>query len=190
VWVLPWQGDIMDPQNLVAGILERVGHQQPLVGTTGFGDVQLSLYALRDAPSVVVRDLDAMAPLVQVAPDGPALLGGEAITPSPIPQGGLVEVHTWWLRGTRLIADLRMSVRLYDAGGTFHTQIDQPPAGWTFGQDLWETGVPVLGRTLLWVPTTMPRGRAYVRIVIYDMAGEITPNTVDVAEVTVVADRR
>jgi hypothetical protein len=36
-WVVAWQGDIMDPQNLVTGIFEVLGDPVPL--PWGFGDV-------------------------------------------------------------------------------------------------------------------------------------------------------
>jgi len=185
VWVLAWQGEIMDPQNVVAGVLEAIGTPQPLLGATGFGDVHLSLYTLHQSPRAVGDMLAALTPLAQVPPDGPMLLGEQVIGGTHVARGGALLLHTWWQRGATIMPGVRLSVRLYDADGVFYAQVDQPPAAFAFGQEHWPPGVPVLTRTLLPVPAEMPRGPAWVRVVLYDVEETFAPITVTLAEVRI-----
>ena len=187
VWVVAWQGHIMDPQNLVMGILESIGDSQPLPGAYGFGDVSVSLYVLHDSPGKVAEAVGELHPLVQIPPDGPIFLGGEVLNADPVPHGGIVLVHTWWQRGAVVMPGMRISARLYDPSGTFYAQHDQPPVAASFGQELWKPGSPILSRFILWVPETMPPGPAEVKLVLYDMDGTFEPITVPVGEF-VVAD--
>lgn len=186
VWVVAWQGHIMDPQNLVQGILESIGDAQPLPGAYGFGDVTVSLYALHDSPGTVADVVGDLHPLAQVPPDGPIYLGGEVLTRRPVPHGGIVLVHTWWQRGAAVMPGMRASVRLYAPDGAFYAQHDQPPVAASFGQELWKPSSPIFSRFVLWVPETMPPGPADVRLVLYDMDGTFEPVTVPVGEFVVV----
>jgi hypothetical protein len=80
---------------------------------------------------------------------------------------------------------MRVSVRLYDASGSFYVQFDQPPVSPSFGQENWQPGSPILSRFMLWVPPTMPSGPAEVRLLIYDMEGTFEPITVPVDHVEI-----
>ncbi len=185
VWVLAWQGHIMDPQNLVAGILESIGQPQPLPDSYGFGDVSVALYVLRESPQQLRETVSSLRPVVQTPPDGPIYLGGEVINTGPVPHGGIVLIHTWWLRGEALRPGVRVSVRLYDPGGAFYAQLDQPPVAASFGQEHWRPGSPILSRFVLWVPGDMPAGPAEVKLVLYDIGGTFEPITVPVDRFTV-----
>jgi len=179
-WVLAWQGHIMDPQNLTAGLLELIGTRQPV--TPGFGDVSLALYTLHRAPGAVAERVRALAPLAEVPGGGPVLLGGYVATPGPAPRGSPLVIHTWWQRGANIVPGLRASLRLYGADGALYAQWDQPPVSPTFGQDLWPPGVPLLSRfDQIAVPPDMPPGPAEIRMVIYDIGGAFEPFTVTIA---------
>jgi hypothetical protein len=181
VWVVAWQGHIMDPQNLAEGLLEAIGDPQPLPGAFGFGDVPVSLYALRDPPHALRERIDSLQPVVQTPPDGPIYLGGYVLNRSPVPHGGAVLIHTWWQRGASVMPGMRVSARLYTPDGAFYAQLDQPPVAASFGQENWRVGSAVLSRFTLWVPPEMPSGPAEVRIVLYDADGSFEPITVVVA---------
>lgn len=185
VWVLAWQGQIMDPQGLVDGIMEAIGQAQPLPGAYGFGDVSLTLYTLQDTPEVLRERVEALPGLAETPGGGPVLLGGYVLNADPMPHGTAVVVHTWWLRGAVVMPEMRVSLRLYDAEGNFYAQIDQPPVGPSFGQEHWPPGEPVFSRFVLWVPPEMPAGAAEVRAVIYHMGNAFEPFSVRVAAFTV-----
>jgi hypothetical protein len=180
VWVVAWQGHIMDPQNLVEGILEAIGDSQPLEGTFGFGDVAVSRYVLRESPEELRARVRAFDPVIQTPGGGPALLGGYVLNTAPVPHGGTVHVQMWWQRGEVIMPDLRISVRLYDPAGEFYVQIDQPPVAYGFGQEHWPPDVPILSQFALPVGRMMPSGRAEVRIVLYHMQGAFEPITVTI----------
>lgn len=180
VWVLSWQGEIMDPQDIVDGILELIGEPQPLEDAYGFGDVSLLLYTLHDAPDAVQARVEAMSPVVETPNGGPLYYGGYVLNKTPVPHGGIVLLHTWWQRGAVVMPDMRVSVRLYDATGHFYAQQDQPPVNPSFGQEHWQPGELVLSRFALWVPPNMPDGPAEVKLLIYHMQGMFDPITVPV----------
>lgn len=180
VWVLAWQGHIMDPQDLVGGVLELIGDVQPLEGAYGFGDVSLTLYQLRDTPSSVAACLAALHPIVQTPQGGPVFYGGYVLNEGPIPHYGTVVIHTWWKRGANVQPDMRVSVRLYDTHDEFYTQFDQPPVGPSFGQENWLPDSLVFSRFVLWVPPEMPAGLSEVKLVIYDMHNAFEPFVVPV----------
>lgn len=185
VWVISWQGHIMDPQNLVEGILDAIGERQPLEGSFGFGDVSVTLYRLRDHPLSLYQRITSLQPVAQTPPNGPIYYGGYVINQRSIPHGGIVEIQTWWKRGAAVMPGMRVSVRLYDATGSFYAQFDQPPVSPSFGQENWQPDSPILSRFMLWVPPTMPPGPAEVRMLIYDMDGTFEPITVPVAPVEI-----
>lgn len=184
VWVVAWQGHIMDPQNLTAAILNTIGERQPLPDSTGFGDIEVALYK-RTAYPRAVRDRITAHPFEASFPaNGPALVSAYLLAESPVAPGAVLDLHTWWQRGARIQPEARVSVRLYQ-GDEFVTQIDQPPAGPAFGQDLWPVGEPVLGRYLLPVPADLAPGPAKVRIVFYDIPGSFEPFIVTVADIVI-----
>jgi hypothetical protein len=183
-WVVSWQGDIMDPQNLVAGIFEALDDPVPI--PLGFGDVSVSLYRLRQPPDTLRERVAQLGLPVQMPPDGPVYEGGYILNQGPMPRGGTVKLQTWWQRGTVVMPGLRVSVRLYDADGNDHTQIDQPPVSASFGQENWLPGSPILSRFTLLVPLDMPPGPAEVRLILYDAGGAFEPITVVVGRLDIV----
>jgi hypothetical protein len=182
-WVVAWQGDIMDPQNLVAGIFEAVGDPVPIL--PGFGDVSVSLYALRQPPDMLRQRVAELGPPVQVPLGGPLYEGGYILNQGPMPRGGTVKIQTWWQRGAVVMSSFRVSLRLYDGDGNFHTQLDQPPVSPSFGQENWQPGSPILSRFTLIVPPDMPPGPAEVRLILYDMDGTFDPVTVVVGHLDI-----
>lgn len=180
VWVVSWQGHIMDPQDLVGGVLELIGEPLPLGGAYGFGDVSLSLYRLHDTPRHAGAGVMSMQPVVQMPQGGPVFYGGYVLNKGPVPYYGAVVIHTWWQRGPEVQPDMRVSMRLYDTAGNFYTQFDQPPVGPSFGQENWLPGSLIFSRFVLWVPPEMPLGVAEVKLVIYHMNNAFEPFVVPV----------
>jgi hypothetical protein len=185
VWVIEWQGQIMDPQNLTHGILEVIGDMQTLPDTAGFGDVSLSLYRLHGDSSTLRERVDTLQPVHTIPGGGPIFYGGYVLNQGAVPHGGIIQVHTWWKRGEQVMPGMRFSLRLYDSSGQFYTQLDQPPVSPSFGQENWPPDELVLSRQMLWVPAAMPAGPAEVKMVLYDMQGAFEPITVAVAPITI-----
>jgi hypothetical protein len=178
VWVVAWQGHIMDPQDLIAGILEYIGEPQPIAQP--FGDVYVSLYTLHDTPYSIYERVTALEPLAQAPLHGPTYYGGYVLESGPVPHGSLIHIQTWWRRGRDLMPGLRVSVRLYGSDGMFYSQIDQPPVAWAFGQDLWISDSPILSRFALWVPYEIPAGQVEAKIILYDVNNEFLPITASI----------
>lgn len=185
VWVVAWQGHIMDPQNLVNGLLEVIGSPQPLSGTFGFGDVSVGLYVLDRDLALLHDRIAALAPVAATPLGGPEFYGGQLLNGDTVRRGDTLLVHTWWQRGRTVMPEMRVSVRVYGADGVTYAQHDQPPVSASFGQEHWPDRVPVLSQFWLPVPADMPLGAAEVRLLIYDMAGRFEPVTVPVATFTV-----
>jgi hypothetical protein len=183
-WVVAWQGDIMDPQNLVAGIFEALGDPVPI--PLGFGDVSVSLYRLRQPPDALRERVARLGPPVQVPPDGSIYVGGYILNQGPMPRGGTVKIQTWWRRGDVVMSGLRVSVRLYDADGNYYTQTDQPPVSASFGQENWRPGSPILSRFTVLVPLEMPPGPAEARLILYDIGGTFEPVSVIIGRLDIV----
>jgi len=178
VWVIAWQGQIMDPQNLVAGVLEATGDPLPLLAAYGFGDVSVSLYWRNISLQSLYERVAGLTPIAQAPPDGPVYLGGYLLTKNPIPHGGAVQIQTWWKRGATVMPGVRVSARLYDPDGRFYAQLDQPPVSASFGQELWQPESPILSRFTLQVPPEMPSGAAEVKLLLYDIQATFEPITV------------
>ncbi|MBN1562369.1 MAG: hypothetical protein JXA10_00910 [Anaerolineae bacterium] len=185
IWVVAWQGQIMDPQNLVAGMLDEIGEPQPLENTSGFGDVTVTRYVLHGSPDDLRARIQSLAPVIQTPGGGPILLGGYVLNTESVPHGGSVQVHTWWQRGEVVMPGMRISMRLYDAAGNFYAPQDQPPVTGAFGQEHWRFDVPVLSQITLTIPPEMSAGPAEIKVILYDMQGAFKPITLTVAEFTV-----
>jgi hypothetical protein len=184
-WVLAWQAHIMDPQDLGAGLFELLGRPRKVEG--GFGDVAVSLFELRESPSVL-RERLAQATPRPVSPVGGAeLLDAYIASHETITPGSSMMVHIWWMRGKVPRPNLRVSVRLVDgdgsffkADGPFYCAVDQPPGSWDLFEERWAPEKPVLSRIWLWVPQEMPVGPASVVMVVYDVGETFEPITVPI----------
>lgn len=189
VWVIAWQGDVMEPQNLAYGLLDGVG-AHTLIGRM-FGDVRLDRYdfdttALEKLATVAQQGAlgDAQWYNIRPFPDGPNLIALRLIAPEKIRAGDVITVLAWWERGEKLYPDLRVSARLTTLDhGWVYAQVDQPPSAWKNVDDRWTPGIPVLGRYELVVGSDVPAGPIRVRYVIYDPAGRIEPVVIPVGDV-------
>ncbi len=183
VWVVSWQGDIMDPQGLAYALLDGTG-QHTLVSRM-FGDVRLDRY---ENPQPITSDPLRLAQAMNVVPvpGGPVLQAARLFAPAVARAGDTLVLHTWWQRGQTLQPDLRVSARITTLdGGWTYAQVDQPPAGWKYVDDRWQNGVPALGRYELTVGPDVPPGKVAVRYVLYDAAGRWQPIILTIGEVEV-----
>src|SRR5258707_3298523 len=186
VWVLSWQGDVMDPQGLAYGLLDGTGKHS--VVAKMFGDVRLDRFeAPHPRPNLMSLTAHfglSIAPI----PQGPTLVSLDLIAPDTVKVGDTIVVQAWWLRGATLQPDLRISARIsLVEGGKPYIQIDQPPSAWKYVDDRWQAGVPALGRYELTVTPDVPLGRVTVSYVLYDANGRWTPQIINVGYVTVVS---
>ncbi len=183
VWVIAWQGDIMDPQGLAYGLLDGAG-DHTVVGKL-FGDVRLDRY---ENPRPVMGDPLALAKPMNIAPipNGPTLQAIRLLAPDVAHAGDMLVLQAWWRRGTALQPDLRVSAKITTLdGGWTYTQVDQPPAGWKYVDDRWLPDVPALGRYELPIGPDVPPGKVAVRYVLYDAQGRWEPISLMVGEVTI-----
>ncbi len=188
VWVIAWQGDVMDPQGLAYALLDGAGRHS--IAARMFGDVRLDRYEFTewDTLARIADDpvrATAAQPITPV-PGGPSLHAVRVFAPEVARTGETVVLHAWWLRGETLQPDLRVSARITTLdGGWTYTQVDQPPAGWKYVDDRWQAGIPALGRYELSIGPDVPEGKVAVRYVIYDAANRWPPVLLKVDEITV-----
>jgi len=195
VWVVAWQGHIMDPQDLTDGILESIGQPEPLPDAFGFGDVSVLLYTLRENRPIgeFRQNVSEMQPVAQTPHDGPVYLGGYVLDKRPFHPGDVLVIHTWWQRGEAVLPNMRVSVRLYAphaAPNEFYrgAVLDQPPVSATFGQENWAPDTPIFSRFVLWLPPDTPTGMMTLKMVLYDvpLPGTFEPVFVTIDEIEIV----
>jgi hypothetical protein len=191
VWVIAWQGDIMDPQALTYALLDGVGQHTMQM----FGDVRLDRFAQVDYATLAKLTVEGPLPSANwynltPAPDGPTLLALRLFAPPVAHAGDVIVLQAWWKRGTTLQPDLRASGRLatLDNGWTY-TQVDQPPSSWKYYDDRWPPDIPVLGRYELTIGPDVPEGKVAVRYVLYDALKRWEPVVITVGEIEVKSER-
>ncbi|HVO43142.1 MAG TPA: glycosyltransferase family 39 protein [Aggregatilineales bacterium] len=171
VWVLSWQGDVMEPENVIAGLLETIGHEQAI--SAGFGDVSLQYFRLDASLNTLQGPTFAASPLV-LLPGGMRIDSAALIASSPSLPGDALIAEVWWWRDAGPIMpqinDLRVSIRLVDEKGTTIGQIDQPPSGFFYYPDHWPTRALILGRYKMLVPRDAAPGTITFQLKIYGAA--------------------
>jgi hypothetical protein len=183
VWVVSWQGDVMDPQGLAYALLDGTGEHT--VVARMFGDVRLDRY---EKPRPVTGDPLALGQVMNVTPvpGGPTLKALRLLAPDVARAGDVLVLQAWWQRGQILQPDLRVSAQVTSLdGGWTYVQVDQPPAGWKYVDDRWQPGIPALGRYELTIGPDVPPGKVAVRYVLYDAAGRWPPQILNVGQVVI-----
>ncbi len=190
VWVLAWQGNVMDPQAITENLLDTIAERQP--ADIPFGDVGLESFTLRE-PLASLRlpdehDADELA-----LPNGLTLHSAQIVSPLILSKARTVDVYSWWKRigppvsaqNIALYNDARISFRLIDAQDKILAQVDQPPTGWYFFTNRWETNKLTLGRYTLTLPDAVPPGVISAELVLYHISGGFKTITLQIGRVTV-----
>lgn len=180
IWVLVWQGDIMDGQGLAYGLAEYMGGT-PLA-TQQFGDVSLVRYALKRPVNTLFSHILTMPGLGKIHPDGPVLFGVDVYADRR-GAGCPVIFHSWWWRGDTDYETIKISYRLIGAQEEIYAQRDHFLGGDTYPQTQWLPYTPTLGRGVLTIPPDVETVTPY--LLIYDLAGIHPPQgfSVDPLEV-------
>jgi hypothetical protein len=181
VWIVSWQGNVMDPENVSAGLLEMIGKRQPV--QSAFGDVGLEYFALDRPLSALSVPPFSQKPLLSL-PGGPTLDSARLLNGNSVRPGESLIVHTWWWRGDPVQIDSRVSIRLYGADGRTLGQIDQPPAGWFYFPDHWPERTLILGRYEMRLPPDAA-GPVTLKLVVYSADNSIRPSEVIIGTVQV-----
>lgn len=179
VWIVSWQGNVMDPENVSAGLLETIGKRQPV--RASFGDVSLEHFALDRPLSALSVPPFSQKPLLSL-PGGPTLDSARLLNGDTISPGEALIAHTWWWRGAPVQIDTRVSIRLYGADGRTLGQIDQPPVGWFFFPDHWPERTLILGRYEMQLPPDAV-GPVTMKLVVYSADNSLTPSEVTIGTV-------
>src|SRR5258708_26215680 len=91
VWLLAWQGGVMDPENVTLGLLEMIGTRQLV--NAAYGDVMLDYIALNQ-PLSAIQPPNSAAPLA-TTPDG-LILDSAGVVPESEKHGPPIVVPTCW----------------------------------------------------------------------------------------------
>ncbi len=185
VWVMSWQGDVMDPEQVIPGLLETMSDHRP--ASAMFGDVGLDYFAL-NRPLSSLRAPQLSGKPLMVMPDGLALDSARLVNDPLLAPGGSLVGQTWWWRPGPVNSDARVSIRLYGSDGQLLGQIDQPPAGWVYFPDRWPDNTLILGRYEMQIPANVS-GPVTMKLRIYSAAdmAHSTEVTVGTAEVRAAA---
>jgi hypothetical protein len=182
VWLVTWQGDVMDPENISTAMLEMVGTRQ--FDEQSFGDVTVNYFALSKPLSSVQAPKPTDKPLVST-PDGLTLNSLILATAGPLHPGDSLVVHSWWVRSGPG-DETRVSIRLVGTDGQPSGQKDQPPAGWIYYPDHWPENTLILGRYEMTIPLDAP-AKISMKLVVYSAANKMKPVELVVGPVEIVA---
>lgn len=182
VWVVAWQGDVMDPENMVSAQLETVGIRQPV--TAHWGDVSLDYFTINRPLTALEASPTVDHPLA-VLPGGLALEAVGLATFGPLHPGDTIIAHTWWRRPGPVSSNARVSIRLYGPDGKLYGQKDQPPAGWFYFPDRWPDNTPILGRYDMLILPDAPASIT-MKLTLYSAANDMQPTEITVGSVQVV----
>jgi hypothetical protein len=183
VWLLAWQGDVMDPENITSALLETVGTRQAI--REPFGDVSLDYFALAHPLSSIQAPQLNADPLV-TTPDGLTLRSAALLTAGPLHPGDSLIAHSWWKRDGIGNGVTRVSIRLFGSDGKLYGQMDQPPAGWFYLSNHWPQSTPILGRYEMRLPAESPPSIT-MKLVVYSAADVMSPAEITVGTVQIVS---
>jgi hypothetical protein len=182
VWVIAWQGDVLDPQGLALGLLDL--NARHTLQAALFGDVTLDRYeglaeSIAPAPRIAT-------PIYTAPNNGPILYATRLLVNAPARAGDLVVLQAWWQRGATLAPDLRVGAQITTLdGGWTYVQLDQPPSSWTYFDDRWDAATPVLGRYALRLGSDVPAGQVLARLIVYDVADRWPSVIIPLGSITV-----
>jgi hypothetical protein len=181
VWVLAWQGDVMDPEAITLGLLETLATRERT--QVMFDDVSVDYFRLKRPLSNLQPPQLGPDPLAML-PEGVVLQASSLITPGPLHPGDTVIGHTWWWRRGPVSSNARVSIRIVDAEGITIGQKDQPPIGWLYFPDRWPANTLILGRYDMQIPANAA-GNVTMTVMIYSAANDVTPTQVTIGTVQV-----
>lgn len=166
IWILSWQGDIMEPQMMSYALAEYAGGVP--IETHIWGDVYMARYQVKRDMMTLPQHIVELPGLLQVQPYGPSLLGTDVYYES-LGAGCPVIIHAWWWRGQTDDPNARVSYRLLGENNTKYDQYDAELSGMTYPQREWIPYMPTLGRAVLKIPPDV--SQADVTMTVYDLAG-------------------
>ncbi|MBZ0306065.1 MAG: glycosyltransferase family 39 protein, partial [Anaerolineae bacterium] len=180
LWIVSWDGEIMDPQELTFGMAEYIGGLPQ--ETIYFGDVYVARYAYqRDTADMLDHVMD-LQDILKIGKDGPSLLGVEVYYEETYPNCPVI-FHAWWWRGEKDYPNARISYRLLGSEDVILAQYDFELSGQIYPQKKWPPVVPVLGRAELRIPAGVDQVTA--AIVVYDLNNEQPPQHAKLGEILV-----
>jgi hypothetical protein len=182
IWLVAWQGDVMDPEDVTAGLLETIGTDQAV--NEPFGDVSLDYFALNKPLSEIQGPILTTNSLA-ATPDGVTLQTVSLATLGPLHPGDPIVAHGWWQRGANASAQARVSIRLVGSDGKTYGQQDQPPAGWFYYPDHWPEQISILGRYAMTIPPDAPDS-IMMLLIVYSTNPNMKPVEVPVGTVQIV----
>jgi mannosyltransferase len=182
VWIVAWQPDVMDPQNMTTGLIETLGIRQAV--PEAWGDVGLRYYSLQQPLSMLRVPELAAKPLV-VLPNGLSLSAVKLITPGPLHPGDRIITHSWWWRPGPVNSAARVSVRLMGPDDRAYAQMDQPPSGWFYFPDHWPDNMLILGRYEMQIPPDIGEIPLTMKLVVYSADNDFAPVAVTVGTVQI-----
>lgn len=185
VWVLAWQADTMDPTALGLVIPEYYSQGRRHVWLEeGQRGVQLYSYTLQERNQPLLDHLATLPGVVQVASEGPSLLGIDLYHHRIAAETCATIAHIWWWRGEVDYPDTLVSLRLLDEDNQRIVQQDLPPAGPYFGQALWTPFIPIVGRMELRYPCEVLLNDVRLEMVVYDAFGAQSPQPINLESPT------
>ncbi len=153
VWLVLWQNEVVDPNGILAGLLDAQAEQREVPG--GFWGIELRHYRFapgaRFAPPVIAHERN-------VNFGNRLTLLGITLDERSVPSGQPLAATLFWQAQGPLDEDYWLSLHLVDASGHVFGRLDQRPASYTYPTMRWQAGITVPGRVSLPVLAGTPPG--------------------------------
>jgi mannosyltransferase len=156
-WLVLWQDEVVDPNGVVADLLEQAGTEVRV--KRSFWNLRVRRFQW--PPGTTFRGAPPIAHAVQVELGGRLRLLGYSQLPND-------ELHVYWQALTSLTEDLKVVGELVDAAGHVWGRLtDRRLADYEFPTFRWRPGQVVLGRYGLPADGGAPPGEYQLRLRVY-----------------------
>ncbi len=186
VWVVLWQNEVVDPNDVLLTLLDWTCEPVPV--ERAFHGVEVRHY--RVPPGARLPEAITFTRVVESQIGDDLVLRGYA-TPSPtVPSGGTLEVLLGWKALRSMETLYKLSLRLHDHQGIQWAQYDARLAGFWYPTYRWKPGEEVYGQHRLPIPPGTPPGRYRLDMIVYRHPDGAHVKTLSLGEVTVAEPER
>lgn len=164
LWLVSWQSQLVDPQNLVVDMLRSRATEISV--DTLFRGVKLRLFSLRPRP-VFSAEPDVPVRLDLVFEDRIELVGYELETGYQYEPSDQLRLNLFW-RGLRPMDEkYTVFMHLLNEAEMVYVQQDKPPVTELLPTSVWRPGEVHKDRYRLFIPPGTPPGRYYLELGLY-----------------------
>lgn len=162
LWLVLWQNDVVDPNNIITGLLDTQAKRLPQ--EQGFWGIELRHY--RFAPGVRFSE-PAIATPARVNFGGRLLLLGHTLDGAPAISGQAVNLTLFWQALQEMDEDYVVAVSLLDPRNMVYGVLNQRPAGYSYPTTRWQPGPVIPGRAEVAIAPGAPPGEYRLQVSVF-----------------------